>query len=109
MEDPKGLKLFKELLAKTKAGRIRWEPGASVDEYFAVLPSGVTLNIRTSWDREDHIALVVRTDNTDLLRITPDVDGVTQEGLNELYEFARRQALEVDAKVDNVLGVLANL
>jgi hypothetical protein len=116
MEDPQALKLFQEVLAKTKAGRIRWEPTASDTEFFSVLPSGYTL--LTSMSRQqnsygdylgDDFTLVLRNGEQDLLRVTSDVDGVGSAGLSELYEFARRHALRVDATVDQVLGDLAKL
>jgi hypothetical protein len=114
MEDPKGLKLFKEVVMKTKAGRIKWEAAANESEYFAVLPGGVTLSMLTweergTWGWTPRIALIVRGDDAEFLRITPEVDGITCEQLTELHELARRQALSVDARVDKLLGELAKL
>jgi len=115
MKDPQALKLFQEVLAKTKAGRMRWEPTASETEFFSVLPSGYTLLVSMSPVRNrygdnlgDEFALVLRNGEQDLLRVAADVDGVGL-GLSELYEFARRHALRVDATVDQVLGDLAKL
>jgi hypothetical protein len=114
MENSKSLQLFKGVLAKTKAGRIKWERTASESDYFALLPDGVTVSISTWVEpgairlEEEHIAMVLLADERELLRVTPEVDGIKDE-LYELYELARRQALEVDAKVDKVLGVLAKL
>src|SRR5512135_2449305 len=105
MEDPKALQLFQEVLAKTKAGRIVWEPTASESEYFSVLPGGFTI-VALTWDERDEwgnkspqVALALRAGDQELLRVTPDVDGVGWQGLNELFEFARRRALQVDAAV----------
>jgi hypothetical protein len=115
MEDPKALQLFREVLSKTKVGRIRWEPTANETEFFSVLPSGSTLLVSKSRQRdgygnfEDDFALVLRNDEQDLLRVASDVQGVGLAGLSELYEFARRHALHVDATVDQVLGDLAKL
>jgi hypothetical protein len=118
MEDLKALKLFQEVLAKTKAGRIKWELTASETQYSSILPSGHTLLVsmshrETKWGDPlpDDFALVLRDRDAeqDLFRVTPDVDGVGEEGLSELYEFARRRALQVDATVDQVLGDLAKL
>lgn len=115
MQDPKALQLFREVLAKTKAGRVRWEPTANETEFFSVLPSGSTLLVSMSRERNsygdyvgDEFALVLRNGEQDLLRVASNVEGVGL-GLSELYEFARRQALRVDATVDQVLGDLAKL
>ena len=115
MDDPKALQLFREVLAKTKAGRMRWEPTANETEFFNVLPSGSTLLVSKSRQQDsygnydDDFALVLRNGEQDLLRVASDVQGVGLRGLSELYEFVRRQALRVDATVDQVLGDLAKL
>ena len=114
MEDPQALKLFQEVLAKTKAGRMPWEPTASETEFFSLLPSGYTLLVsqqQDSWGEplRGDFALVLRKGEQGLLRVTSEVDGVGSEGLSELYEFARRHALSVNATVDQVLGDLAKL
>jgi hypothetical protein len=115
MEDPKGLQLFQEVLSKTKAGRIKWQPTASEYEYVAVLPGGFTLAVLTFFERdswgnsEEGIALVLRGDEGELLRVSGGTDGVTWTELSGLRELARRQALRVDAKVDKLLGELAKL
>src|SRR5882724_11647588 len=115
MDDPKALKLFQEVILKTKAGRIKWEPTANETEFFAVLPGGVTVSIvkwveKDSWRKDDDfIAMVLRSDDRELLRVTPANDGVEWAGLAELYEYARRQALRVDSTVDKLLGELAKL
>ena len=57
----------------------------------------------------DDFALVLRNGEQDLLRVAADVDESRLAGLSELYEFARRHALRVDATVDQVLGDLAKL
>ena len=115
MKDPKALELFREVLSKTKAGRIQWEPTANESEYFSVLPGGFTIAVLT-WDERDEwgnksqqIALVLRSGEQELLRVTPEVDDVGWAGLNELFEAARRRALNVDAAVDRLLGELSKL
>jgi hypothetical protein len=115
MEDAKALQLFREILAKTKARRIKWEPTANESEYFCVLPGPFIVSIRSwrerdSWGNDEELlALTLRAEDKQLLRVSPDVDGVQATGLRELYELARRQALGVDAQVDRLLGELAKL
>ena len=115
MEDSKGLELFKEVVAKTKAGRIRWEPAAIESEYFAVLPGGFSIVLLTWIDRqrwgnaENHFVLALRSQGREIMRVTTDVSGVTWADMNELYELARRQALAVDAQVNQLLVELSKL
>jgi hypothetical protein len=115
MQDPKGLELFQEVLSKTKAGRIKWQPAASESEYFAVLPGGFTLTVvdsasQDSWTSESSgLRLALRDDDRELLEVTVSTDGVTWAELNELFQSAKRQALRVDEKVDKLLGVLTKL
>jgi len=44
-----------------------------------------------------------------LTTITNTDDGVDPQDIRELYETARRQALRVDDKIDQVLGELSKL
>jgi hypothetical protein len=114
MEDAKASQLFREVLAKTKAGRITWEPTAN-DSYFSILPGGFVVSIQRSYEQDswgngvEQMDLKLRSGDQELLRVTPDVDGVESTGLRELYELARRHALGVDAQVDRLLGELAKL
>ena len=91
-----------------------WEPTASETEFFSLLPSGYTLLIsqeQDSWGQPiaGNFALALRKGDQSLLRVTSEVDGVGAEGLGELFEFARRHALSVNATIDQVLGDLAKL
>jgi hypothetical protein len=116
MKDPKALKFFQEVLAKTRAGKILGEPTASEREFYSVLPSGHTILVSSSpahdsWGNrlDGDIVLALRDDKQDLLGVTPEVDEVSWKELNELHEFARRRALQVDATVDQVISVLGEL
>lgn len=115
MEDTRSAQLFREVLTKTAANRIKWEATASEDEYSSIVSGSFTLAILTTHDRdswgnpEENIALVLRGKEGELLRVSSDVEGVSWPELVRLRELARRQALGVDAKVDQVLGVLGKL
>lgn len=125
MDDPKALRLFQEFLSKTIAGRLRWDSTASESEYIAGLPGGLTVAVyEEEWAPADMLsqyrarrqpstserhALVLRGPEGDLLTITADVDGVSGSDLDKLYELAKRQALHLDAKVDQLLGELAKM
>lgn len=124
MKDPKALKLFQEVLAKTRAGRIQWEPTASETEFFSVLPSGHTILVSVWEDKNtftvgsettllgaapEKYVLILRRGEQELMRVTQYVEGVDSAGLSELYAGARRTALQVDASVDEALSVLEKL
>jgi hypothetical protein len=111
MEDPKTQKLIDEVIAKTRAGRIRWEATATADEYFSVLPSGHTIivGIEHDYNSSNPWFVLRNADDQQLLRVTPDVEAVREVVLSDLHELARRSALKVDATVDKVLGELARL
>jgi hypothetical protein len=115
MEDPKALRLFREVLAKSKQGRILWEPTAKENEYISVLPSGNTISI-SCWETENSFgdtgragALTLINLGQELLRVTSDVEGVEFDDIQALYEAARRYALHVDDKLDVALGDLARM
>lgn len=119
MDDPKALRLFQEVLAKTKSGKVEWESastGVDLEQYSSALPSDRELvisltHVKNSWGDEvgDEYALVLRHKGLELLRVSEAVEGLTWKDLSELFELARRHALRVDDTVDEVLGDLANL
>jgi hypothetical protein len=115
MKDPKDRKLFEQILEKTKVGRIIWEPTANDSEFLTVLPGGLALKISKTYEDDSYGnpdeqgALVLNGEDGELLRMTPDGDVITWSEFSELYEFARRKALRVEAKVDKLLGDLARL
>jgi len=115
MDDPKAYQLFHEVLSKTRVGRIKWAPTADESEYVAVLPGDFILGVLKFIDQNPHgheierLALALRSDDREILRVTDDVDGVSRIDLKELYESARRQAVRDDAKVDQLLSELAKL
>jgi|SRR5580658_10302475 hypothetical protein len=110
MEDPKVSKVFQEVLAKTKAGKIKWEPSASVTDYFAVLPGDFTITI--SWIDlspldPGRFEFTLKQDDQEIFQIFSEfADGGK---LQELYDLARGEVLRVDAKVDELLGELAKM
>jgi hypothetical protein len=111
MDDSKARELFQQVLHKTKAGRIQWTPTANEFEFLTVLPGGFSLRVSKTYDEigeDEQLAVVLRSEDGELLRSTP-TDDVGWEGFAELYEFARRKALGVDAKVDKLLGELARM
>jgi hypothetical protein len=115
MKDPKARQLFEQVLQKTKAGRIIWERTANDSEFLTVLPGGLALKISKTYEDDSYGnpdeqgAMVLRGEDGELLRVRPDGDVISWSEFSELYEFARRKALSVDATVDKLLGDLARM
>src|SRR5712692_10105916 len=114
MDNTKAIDFFQGVLSKTRAGRIRWQPTAEDEEYIAAIGGQFTLSIsqfvepyltphtRCALDLKDQ-------DGRLLTRVTTGDLGIDQTDLLELYEAARRQALKVDDKIDQLLGELSKL
>jgi Tol biopolymer transport system component len=116
MEDTKAKEFFEGVLAKTRAGRIRWQPTAEDSEYIAAIGGQFTLSVRQYFDQNKYgyqkvkYALILKDqEGRELTKVTDDVDGVALADICELYETVRRQALRVDEKIDRVLGELSKL
>ena len=94
MEDSKALQLFREIMEKTRAERLRWEATANQYQYFSILPGGFVASIR-NWKYggqgevlDQPLALTLRSGDREILRVTPELDGIESSSLRELYEFA---------------------
>ena len=107
MEDTKAKEFFEGVLSKTRAGRIRWQPTAEESEYIAAIGGQFTLSV--SSDRYGCTLLLKDQDGRALTAVTSTDDGIDPQDTRELYETARRQALRVDDKIDQVLGELSKL
>ncbi|SRR5712692_9326475 len=114
MEDTKAIEFFQGVLSKTRAGRIRWQPTAEESAYIAALGGQFTLSIsqydvQYEFPHERYALALKDQDGRVLTTITNTDDGVDPQDIRELYETARRQALRVDDKIDQVLGELSKL
>ena len=117
MQDYKAAKFFEEVLSKTRAGKIRWEPTAIESDYIAAIGGQFTLSI-SEYERASrfigqhnlaHSLALKDQDGRVLINVTDMDDGIPESDIRELYETARRQALHVDEKIDSVLGELSKL
>jgi len=114
MEDAQALALFDEILARTKEGRIPWEPSVS-DTLLAAIKGKRSLVLMParadSWGNERYSPSLTVRDSFDreLLRVTDEIEGVRLEALHELYDTARRQAFKVEEQVQDLLTDLKNL
>ena len=111
MEDTKAKEFFEGVLSKTRAGRIHWQPTAEDSEYIAAIGGQFTLSVSQYDDQFPQIyALVLKDQEGRVLTKVSNVDaGFGSKDIRELYETARRQALKVDDKIDQVLGELSKL
>src|SRR5690242_6071228 len=117
MEDTKAVEFFQGVLSKTRAGRIRWQPTAEGSEYIAAIGGQFTLSISHyqttnaySYVLDPAYALILKDqESRELVKVTDRDVGIVERDIGDLYETARRQALKVDDKIDQVLGELSKL
>jgi|SRR5882672_3828710 len=86
------------LLDSTRNGKMQWEPTAEPNQFTTTLQAKYTV-------------LMARVHSTSELILKDDADqelvkvnSIYVEEVEELYEFVRRQALNVDAVLDNLMG-----
>jgi len=116
MADQQIIKFFDGVLSKTRAGRIPWGPTAEESKFIAAIGGQFVLSISAE-DSEDSYGQIVRRyslilsdrNGVELTTVTNSDDGIAWQEIQELYETARRKALRVDEKIDNVLEVLSKL
>jgi hypothetical protein len=117
MQDAKAVQFFEEVLSKTRARKIRWEPTAVESDYIAAVGGQFTLSV-AEYEREnryinqpimEHSLALKDQEGRTLTRVTDMDDGISEVDMRELYETARRQALHVDEKIESLLGALSKL
>jgi hypothetical protein len=115
MADDQTVKFFEGVLSKTREGRIPWKPTAEESNYIAAIGGQYVLSV-SAYDTTDswgntarHYALILRDRDDELTTATDTDQGISSDDLRELYESARRKALNVDEKIDSVLEVLNRL
>lgn len=112
MDDPKALALFQEILTKTEARKLGWEM-ARQDEFEASMMGKYRLKLLpytslSNWGEPEGAPVLSLNDNRGnmLVEMTVNVEGITGEEMNRLLLYARRIALNVDQKIDEVLTEL---
>jgi hypothetical protein len=126
MADEKIVEFVQGVLAKTRAGKIPWEPTAQESKFIAAIGGEFTFSI-SSWTDMDRAfaealaftgspgsqpkyVLVLRDEiGTELAKVTERDEGIHRDDLQELYEIARRQAVRASERIDDVLEVLNEL
>jgi hypothetical protein len=116
MADDQTIKFFEGVLSKSREGRIPWKPTAEESNFIAAIGGQYILSVsafqaKDQWgNKSQHYALILRDqDDVELTTVTDTDEGVIRDDLRELYETARRRALNVDEKIGGVLEVLSRL
>lgn len=97
MVTEKDMQFVQFLLDSSQNGKLQWQPSAEQDQFTTTLQQKYTITITKSFA----VVTLVLADNTgqELLSVNhmqlPQVD--------ELYEFVRRQALDVDSVLDQIM------
>ena len=99
---------FHEVLAKTRAGRIRWQPTANESAFCAIIPGYAVGLASAEVGGHKRIALTLAEFGQALLTVIGG-DDVSQTEMDELYELVQTRTEEADAKVDSAIEALANL
>ena len=111
MQDPKALELFQEILKKTEAGRLAWDTTANEDEFVAIMLGKTTLTLKPYSDRlggryeSPSITLQDEKQNV-IVHIHSNIDGITDDALQQLQVLVRRSVLHTDEKMDEILEEL---
>jgi hypothetical protein len=113
MDDPKALALFQEILKKTLAKKLAWQPTSEEDKFVASMLGKYTLTLvpYTSigdWGEHEGPPVVTLDDDrkNTIVEINAGISGVGAEELQTLLVFARRIALNADEKIDELLDEL---
>lgn len=111
MRDDRALRLFHEIQSKTSEGRMPWEPTADENIFMTPIKDKYVLLIRSYDFLDDRTgepmgnpSIVFREGPRDLVTINSALEGATAMELRELYANVKRQALRIDAKIDDALG-----
>ena len=100
---------FREVLSKTRAGRIRWQPTANESAFCATIPGGYSVGLASAGNGEPgRIALALHDFGQPLLTVIGVID-VSRVEMDELFALVQDQAEQADSKVDTAIEALASL
>lgn len=100
MATEKDLALLDFLLKGTDSGEIRWEPTAADSEFTTSLKGKYNITVGRSRRPDYSYLKMVDADNRELLLITSEESVF----VGQLFDMAKRQSLNVDAAIDEILG-----
>lgn len=116
MRDEKALELFNGILQKTRSGELPWERTPEKDIFVASLGKGLVLKIwpYSVYDipggPEGPPSVGLVDENNDILvDMTPSIEGISKDELEEVHSLAKRRALKIDERIDAALSRLENL
>ncbi len=100
---------FQEVLSKTRAGRIRWQPTASEFAFCAVIPGGYSVGLASAGAGAfERTALTLHELGRALLIVMGEMD-VSQREMDEPFKLVQAQTEQADSKVETAIEALANL
>ena len=116
MLDSKALKFFNEIRSKTDAGRIDWKPTADEYTYVATIGGRFSVSLTNPWATNKGLIYVEGSnawlevrDERGVLMTIGEQDGLTRTDLTNLFESAKRKALNIDEKLEAALAELQRL
>ena len=102
--------IIRKLLEKSDAGKLAWKQTYDSDTFTCSVEGDFTLEVREfRYDGDPHIVLVMRdSGNSEIFRISASRDnrGDLASLLFEVFESARRVALDVDTKLNQLSTIL---
>jgi len=110
MRDPKAVALFQEMLRKTEAGKMAWQPSGDPAIFVASMLGKYTLRLleytsQNNWGEPSGPPSVLVDDEKGnvIVEINNTVEEVEAADLQALFRFAKRIALRTDDKLDELL------
>lgn len=94
----KDSKLLDYLLENTAAGKIRWQPTASDDQFTASFKG--KYNVVITSGRSDYYLRMEDDAEREMLAISNEEDD--RNRVHDIFQAARRIALDVDAAIDEI-------
>ncbi len=106
MADTKLLEIAEKLLERTRNGEVNWRETVDSNEFIVSFPKQ-TLAIEKMIRGTYQISLVNERGNTiESLRSPSSIDFQGGKILQDLFELARRRALQIDIRLDEALNAL---
>ena len=94
------------LLANTEAGQISWEEGLGANAYNAYFPDS-SVSIESNKDGSSSFTLrLINHQGTVIEVLTPAILLPPSDTLEQLYDLARRQVLDIDGAIEKTLEYL---
>jgi hypothetical protein len=113
------LPIIEKLLARTREGKVAWKGTYDSNAFLSVIEGGFAFQIENTTVNAFESRRLTMTDPTSetvfKIRVTEPTQDTTQDNdkifrvLEELWESARRAALDIDKKITEVSRILDNI